>query len=80
MTREYEAYCEMQREYRSFVRHNYIPLNNHLYALNEITSGERYNLIMWCRSNQYRRQNNFGKCPEWCDSKRKQAFGNKQSP
>jgi hypothetical protein len=35
MTREYEAYCEMQREYRSFVQHNYIPLNNHLYALNE---------------------------------------------
>ncbi len=42
----------------------------HRHGANEITSGERYNLILWCRSNQYRRQDNSGECPGWCDSKR----------
>ncbi len=35
MTKEYETYCEMQNEYRSFVQLNYIPLHNHLYTLND---------------------------------------------
>jgi len=35
MTKEYESFCEMQHEYRSFVQLNYIPLHNHLYTLNE---------------------------------------------
>ena len=42
----------------------------HRHGAYEITSGERLNLIMWCRSNQYRLQDNFGECPGWCDSKR----------
>jgi hypothetical protein len=41
----------------------------HRHGANEITSGERYNLILWCRSNKYRQQDNFGECPDWCDSK-----------
>ena len=41
----------------------------HRHGANEITSGERYNLIMWCRSNQYRLQDNSGECPDWCNSK-----------
>ncbi len=35
MTKEYETFCEMQREYRSFVQLNYIPLHNHLYTLTD---------------------------------------------
>ena len=35
MTKEYETYCEMQQEYRSFVQLNYILLHNHLYTLND---------------------------------------------
>ncbi|GAX61988.1 permease of the major facilitator superfamily [Candidatus Scalindua japonica] len=42
----------------------------HRHGANDITSGERYNLILWCRSNQYRTQNNSGECPDWCDNKR----------
>jgi hypothetical protein len=41
----------------------------HRHGANDITSGERYNLILWCRSNQYRRQDNSGECPDWCDNK-----------
>ena len=41
----------------------------HRHGANEITSGERYNLILWCRSNQYRLQDNSGECPDWCGSK-----------
>jgi hypothetical protein len=41
----------------------------HRHGANEIASGERYNLILWCRSNQYRQQDNFGECPDWCDNK-----------
>ena len=41
----------------------------HRHGAYEITSGERYNLILWCRSNQYRQQDNSGECPEWCDNK-----------
>jgi hypothetical protein len=41
----------------------------HRHGANEITSGERYNLIMWCRSNQYRLQDNYSECPDWCGSK-----------
>ncbi len=33
MTKEYESFCEMQHEYRSFVQLNYIPLHDQLYAL-----------------------------------------------
>jgi superfamily II DNA or RNA helicase len=43
----------------------------HRHGANEITSGERYNLILWCRSNQYRLQDNSGECPDWCESKTK---------
>jgi hypothetical protein len=35
MTKEYETFCEMQQEYRSFVQLNYIPLHNHLYTLTD---------------------------------------------
>jgi len=35
MTKEYETYCEMQQEYRSFVQQNYKPLHNHLSTLDE---------------------------------------------
>ena len=42
----------------------------HRHGANEITSGERYNLILWCRSNQYRLQDNSGECPDWCENKK----------
>jgi len=42
-------------------------LGKHRHAANAITSGERYNLILWCRSTEFRSkvQKLLG-CPEWC--------------
>lgn len=37
----------------------------HRHGANDITSGERYNLIMWCRSSEYR-QKKTNECPTWC--------------
>lgn len=38
----------------------------HRHGADDITSGERYNLILWCKSSKYRRQSNYGGCTEWC--------------
>ena len=39
----------------------------HRHGANDITSGERYNLILGCKSKHYRQQYNSSKCPSWCD-------------
>jgi len=38
----------------------------HRHGAYDITSGERYNLILWCKSKYYREHNDSGKCPDWC--------------
>ena len=38
----------------------------HRHGADDITSGERYNLILWCKSTKYRQNYNYGKCPSWC--------------
>ncbi len=38
----------------------------HRHGAYDITSGERFNLILWCRSKQYRQQNKPEECPTWC--------------
>ena len=33
-----------------------LHLGKHRHGANQLTSGERYNLILWCRSSSYRSQ------------------------
>ena len=61
-----QEYVEIEHKLGRALLHR----GQHRHGANEITSGERYNLILWCRSNQYRQQDNFGECPDWCGSKR----------
>ncbi len=45
-----------------------------MHGANDITSGERYNLIMWCKSSKYRQENNiYGGCSD-CDNWRTQKI------
>jgi hypothetical protein len=60
-----QEYVEIEHKLGRALLHR----GQHRHGANEITSGERYNLILWCRSNQYRQQDNFGECPDWCGSK-----------
>lgn len=36
------------------------------HAATPISSGERYNLILWCRSSKFRRLDTLMDCPDWC--------------
>ncbi len=39
-----------------------------MHGANDITSGERYNLIMWCKSTKYRQEHNlYGGCSDSCE-------------
>jgi len=41
-----------------------------MHGANDITSGERYNLIMWCKSSKYRKEHNvYGGCSDECEWK-----------
>ncbi len=60
-----DEYVEIEHKLGRALLHR----GQHRHGANEITSGERYNLILWCRSNQYRLQDNSGGCPDWCGRK-----------
>lgn len=36
------------------------------HAAMSISSGERYNFILWCRSSKFRRLDRLLDCPDWC--------------
>ncbi len=65
LTSSQQEYVEIEHKLGRALLHK----GQHQHGANVITSGERHNLILWCRSNQYRQQDNLGECPEWCGSK-----------
>jgi hypothetical protein len=43
-----------------------LHVGRHRHAAKNIDSGERYNLILWCRSSKFRRLDTLMDCPNWC--------------
>lgn len=43
-----------------------LHLGRQRHAAMPISSGERYNLILWCRSSKFRRLDRVLDCPDWC--------------
>jgi len=41
-------------------------VGSHRHGANEITSGERYNLILWCRSSKFRKSGQKDSHQRWC--------------
>jgi len=46
-----------------------LHLGKHRHAAEKILSGERYNLILWCRSSKFSINYNVRGCPTWCNYK-----------
>lgn len=43
-----------------------LHVGRHRHSATAITSGQRYNLILWCRSSKFRRLDSMLDCPDWC--------------
>ena len=43
-----------------------IHVGRHRHSAMPITNGQRYNLILWCRSSKFRRLDTMLDCPSWC--------------
>lgn len=43
-----------------------LHLGRHRHAATPIRSGRRVNLILWCKSSQWRQVENLLVCPPWC--------------
>lgn len=43
-----------------------LHLGRHRHAATPIKAGRRMNLILWCRSSQWRKVENLLTCPNWC--------------
>jgi hypothetical protein len=43
-----------------------LHIGRHRHMATSIASGERYNLILWCRSSKFRRLDSMLDCPDWC--------------
>ena len=52
------------------IGHAVLIQGKHMHGADDITSGARYNLIMWCKSSKYRKEHNiFGGCSDYCEWK-----------
>jgi len=43
-----------------------LHLGKHRHLANPLLSGERHNLILWCRSSKIRRGEDYNQCQPWC--------------
>eukprot|EP01123_Difflugia_compressa_P002462 TRINITY_DN13186_c0_g1_i1.p1 TRINITY_DN13186_c0_g1~~TRINITY_DN13186_c0_g1_i1.p1 ORF type:complete len:172 (-),score=16.07 TRINITY_DN13186_c0_g1_i1:33-509(-) len=44
-----------------------IHLGKHRHSAGAISSGQRLNLILWCRSSTFRSDHDLSDCPDWCE-------------